>query len=141
MGVAGVLAVAAASAEIYRWTDSNGKAHFSDRPSVAYSSETVELRINTYEGVSYESAKAETESGNGVRNDVIMYSAAWCGVCKRARRYFQQNRIAFTEYDIDSNARARTAYRKLGAKGVPVILVGNRRMNGFSAEGFEKLYR
>jgi len=28
----------------------------------------------------------------------------------------------------------------MGAKGVPVILVGKQRMNGFSAAGFKQIY-
>lgn len=46
-----------------------------------------------------------------------------------------------TEYDIEKDAQARREYDALGARGVPVILVGKKRMNGFSAAGFEKLYR
>lgn len=121
--------------EIYRWVDENGKVHFSDKPSRQHASEDVKLRINTYEGVTYDTATVD------VGKKVVMYSAAWCGVCKKAKRYFQDNRIAYTEYDIETSAKGRSDFKKLGAKGVPVILVGNRRMNGFSAAGFEKLYQ
>jgi glutaredoxin len=95
----------------------------------------VKLRINTYEGVSYEALT--TDAGPAV----VMYSASWCGVCKKARRYFAERGIKYTEYDIENSAKAKTEFKKLGAKGVPVILVGNRRMNGFSVDGFEKLYQ
>lgn len=129
-----IAAIGAAHAEIYRWTDQNGKVHFADRPSAAHTSETVKLRINTYESVGYDTSA--TDAGK----DVVMYSASWCGVCKKARRYFEDSRIAFTEFDIDKNPKARSAYEKLGARGVPVILVGKQRMNGFSIEGFRRIY-
>ena len=29
----------------------------------------------------------------------------------------------------------------LGATGVPVILVGKKRMNGFSVKGFQRIYQ
>ena len=70
-----------------------------------------------------------------------MYSANWCGVCKKARRYFEKQGIDYKEYDVETSARGKSDYKKLGAKGVPVILVGKQRMNGFSVDGFEKLYR
>jgi glutaredoxin len=70
----------------------------------------------------------------------IMYSASWCGVCKKAKRYFEENGITYTEYDVEKSAKGEAEFKRLGAKGVPVILVGNRRMNGFSVDGFEKLF-
>lgn len=120
---------------VYRWVDEDGKVHFSDQPSQSHASEPVKLRINTYEGVTYDTSSFD------VGKEVVMYSASWCGVCKKARRYFAERGIKYTEYDIENSAKAKTEFKKLGAKGVPVILVGNRRMNGFSVDGFEKLYQ
>ena len=62
-------------------------------------------------------------------------------MCKKARRYFNDNNISFTEYDIDKDPKAQARFDALEGKGVPVILVGKRRMNGFSVEGFERIYR
>lgn len=123
------------NADIYRWKDDDGKLHFSDKPSPRHSSDPVRLRVNTYQAVSYDTADINTVT------EVVMYSASWCGVCKTARRYFQDNDIRFTEYDIEKSAQGRADYQRLGARGVPVILVGKQRMNGFSVEGFESLYR
>ena len=78
-------------AEIYRWVDANGKVHFSDKPSRSNSSEEVKLRINTYRAVTYDTSSIDT--GN---NKVVMYSASWCGVCKKAKRYFAEKGIPYT---------------------------------------------
>jgi glutaredoxin len=124
-----------AQSEIYRWVDGSGKVHYSDQPSRAHSSEAIKLRINTYAGVTYDTSSLD------VGKKVIMYSASWCGVCKKARRYFEKKGIDYTEYDVETSAKGKSGYRKLGARGVPVILVGKQRMNGFSVDGFERLYR
>ena len=55
-------------------------------------------------------------------------------------KYFLKKGIAFVEYDIQKNEQARREYRALGARGVPVILVGDKRLNGFSEKTFNKLY-
>lgn len=69
------------------------------------------------------------------RVPVVMYSTAWCGVCTRARRYFKQNRISFTEYDVDENASARAAYLQLNPRRtVPTIKIGNEVIVGFSEQ-------
>lgn len=126
----------ATQAEIYKWTDTNGKVHFSDQKPAHPGLAPLELKVNTYQSVSYGKTNSNV-SGNG---KVVMYSTDWCGYCKQARKYFKQQFISFTEYDIEKNARARAQYAKLGATGVPVILVGNKRMNGFSVKGFRKIY-
>lgn len=130
------LLVGTASAQIYKWTDESGRVHFSDVPDEAYETETVTVEINSYEHVTYSSVETANSSGR-----VVMYATSWCPYCRKARGYFRDNGIAFTEYDIEKDARARREYDALGARGVPVILVGKKRMNGFSAAGFEKLYR
>ncbi len=70
-----------------------------------------------------------------------MYSTAWCATCKRAKRYFEKNGIPYVEYDIETSAEGRSDYMRLGGRGVPIILVGDRRLNGFSPSAFEKVYK
>jgi len=67
------------------------------------------------------------------RVPVVMYSTTWCGVCKKARRYFEKERISFVEYDVDSNASARVEYLQLNPRRtVPTIKVGQEVIVGFS---------
>ena len=122
-------------AEIYKWTDENGNTHFSDRASIQHKSQTVDVQVNTYDSVSYDASIFDTGK------KVVMYSTSWCGYCKKAKTYFSKNNIPFTEYNIEKNSRAKREYKKMGATGVPVILVGKKRMNGFSQKGFEAIYR
>jgi len=124
------------SAEVYKWTDSHGRVHFGDRPPADAQAEAVHLRINTYESPSIETYGVPGAAGG----KVVMYSTAWCTVCKQARNYFNENGISFTEYDIEKDEGAGREFRKLGARGVPVILVGSSRMNGFSPQAFLRLY-
>lgn len=72
---------------------------------------------------------------------VVMYATSWCPYCQKARNYFREQGIQYVEYDIEKNAEARQAYKAFGGRGVPVIFVGKRRMNGFSVAGFNKIYR
>jgi len=122
-------------AEVYQWVDDKGKVHFSDQKPVATQAEKLDLEINTYSNVTIEN------SDKDVGQKVVMYSTAWCGYCKKARSYFQKNNIAFVDYDIENNVKAKKRYDKLGVTGVPVILVGKKRMSGFSAQRFEQLYK
>ena len=44
LALAGVLASAPVSAELYRWVDENGKVHFSDKPVDAENTEKVDIK-------------------------------------------------------------------------------------------------
>jgi len=97
--------------------------------------ETIELP--TYK-------KYQPANANAIKlfNDkkVTIYSTVWCGVCKKAKRYFEQNNIDYTEYDIEKSFQAKLRFNKMGGKGVPLILIGNQKMSGFDAKKFKKLY-
>ncbi len=134
-----LLVTFAASADIYKWTDESGKVHFGDNPHQDQKVDKVEIKaINSFEQVTFETIGSQDGADS---RRVIMYSTEWCGYCKKARAYFKARNISFTERDIEKDYFAKKDYDKLGGKGVPVILVGNTRINGFSVEGFEKVYK
>jgi len=73
------------------------------------------------------------------RVPVVMYATTWCGVCKKARRYFERERISFVEYDVDRNASARAEYLRLNPRrSVPTIQVGEQVIVGFSESSVER---
>jgi glutaredoxin len=127
-------------AEIYKWIDADGNVQFGDRPPASIQTETVEVRPNTYQSVTIEPFEAYSSKPTAAKGQVVMYSASWCGVCKKAKRYFQANKIPFQDYDVETTAKGKVDYAKLNGRGVPIILVGDRRMNGFSEQGFERIY-
>jgi len=122
-----LLLVPSAQAEIHSWRDKDGNLHFGDEPPAQGAEvRVVELsRGNDYTNVELPVTTASS---------LVMYSASWCGYCKKARRYFNTNGIAFREYDIEKNPSAKRAYDRLRISGVPVIVQDGRTMRGFSAD-------
>ena len=73
------------------------------------------------------------------RVPVVMYSTAWCGVCKRARAYFEKERISYVEHDVDQDLQARNEYLLLNPRrSVPTIKIGDEVIVGFSAAAVER---
>jgi glutaredoxin len=72
--------------------------------------------------------------------DVILYSASWCGYCRKAREYFKKKGIPFVEIDVEMSTKGREDFARLHGRGVPLILVGDQRLNGFSRYRFDRLY-
>ena len=133
------------SAEVYTWTDAKGIIHYSDKRPENQEVTELKFKIATYDTVSYETVSVSTEKVDtkkaGSKKNVVIYSTSWCGVCKKAKKYFRRNGIPFKEYDIEKGKKAKRMYKKLGATGVPVIIVGRKRMNGFTEAGFARIYR
>lgn len=117
---------------IYKWTDAHGNVHFGD--SAPADADAAEIRLQSYNDVEVIGAGKDY----GARK-VTLYTAEWCGICKNAKAHLQQRGVYFLEYDVEKSDTGKIEYRKLKARGVPVILVGNQRMNGFSAAKLDKL--
>lgn len=133
-----LLACIPADAQVYRWVDGNGRTQYSDKPPPGVKASPVESRISSYSGTPTVSGSA---SAGATRPEIKMYVTDWCGYCKQARAYFTRNGIRYTELDVDKSAAARAEYQGMGARGVPVILVGTQRMNGYSEERLAQMLK
>ncbi len=121
---------------INKWTDANGRVHFGDSPPADVSAEPLKVKPNVYEYPPIDPRPVATSPAK----KVVMYSTVRCGYCRKARAYFKANGIAYTDYDVETSNKGRQDYQRMGARGVPVILVGDKRMNGFSESAFASLY-
>lgn len=63
--------------------------------------------------------------------EVILYSTEWCGYCKMTREFFAANGIRYTERDIEKSSVALGQHRKLGGRGVPLIVVDDAVIKGY----------
>ena len=71
---------------------------------------------------------------------VVIFTTPTCSWCRRAKKYFQQNRIRFHEIDVTKDPRgAREMVRLTRQQGVPVILINNRPLVGFDKAKIDKL--
>lgn len=139
IAVCALLACIPASAQqIHRWVDADGRVQYSDKPPPGVKSRPVESRINSYTGAPQVSG---TASAGATRPEIKMYATDWCGYCRKARDYFARNRIRYTELDVEKSPAARDEYQRMGARGVPVILVGTQRMNGYSEERLAQMLK
>ena len=62
-------------------------------------------------------------------------------IADRNPRANNSHGVAFSEYDIESSDKGPRDYARLGANGVPVIVAGAQRLNGFSQAAFASIYK
>jgi len=139
------LGVSPVAAEIYKWTDEFGRIHFTDSPPDGSNSKPVDIGpINTYDSPSKILIDETLARSTGLpvkKNKVIVYSTTWCGVCTKAKRWLRANKVKFREYDVEKSKKGKRDYKRLKGRGVPIIMVGKQRMNGFSSGRMTKMLR
>ena len=63
---------------------------------------------------------------------VLLFSTSTCSWCRRAKRYFKEQRVPFKEINIERDQdAAQDIVRKTGQRGVPVIKIGSSWIVGF----------
>ena len=71
---------------------------------------------------------------------VVIYSAKFCPYAKRAIAHATSKQISFIVKDVQEDPNAARELKSLGARGVPVILMGDIQLIGFSASLFDHKY-
>ena len=125
------LALAApAAAEVYRWTDSQGRVHYSDQPPPPSIKQMK--RINAPGG----------STGEPTRNrpPVVLYSANCGATCDQAADYLRQRGVPFSLKNADKDkAAAEELKKRTGALEVPVLFIGESMQRGYSPSVWDKM--
>ncbi len=122
-----------ATAGVYKWTDAQGRIHYSDAPPPA--ARTTQLKLQSFTG------PAQVSQAIGADSGVTIYTTEWCGVCKRAKAFLKQNGVPFREWDVEKTEYGAIKFRQSGGSGVPLITVGSEKMMGFDADRFMALWK
>lgn len=67
------------------------------------------------------------------QKEVIIYSTPSCHYCQMAKAFFQNNGVAYKDFNVASDAEKRQEMIEMtGQMGVPVIKIGDEILVGFS---------
>jgi glutaredoxin len=123
-------------ADVVFYKDKDGRTHFvSNKEKVPeeYRNQLKGQKLAPITKVKSRDYKPSGDSRYAIksRKKIVMYVTSWCSVCVRAEKYMDQNKIAYTKYDVERDPRAHKEFKALGGRGVPLIKVGDRIMKGF----------
>lgn len=72
--------------------------------------------------------------------EVKIYSTPTCHFCHMAKDFFEDEGVAFTEYNVAEDAEKRAEMmQKTGQMGVPVIEIGDEYVVGFNEPKIKEL--
>ena len=111
--VAAIAAQASAQTNVYKWTDKDGKVHFSDTPPPPYATQLA-----------------------AQRNPVTIFVGPDCGdPCSRGRDLLTRRGVPYTERDAQNNPADQEALKKLvGGLDVPTLVIGQRPTKGYEED-------
>lgn len=69
---------------------------------------------------------------------VVIYGTQSCPYCAKTREFLKAKNIAFADFDVQKSDKANKEFTALGGGGVPMILVGNRQIQGFQQKVLEE---
>jgi glutaredoxin len=82
---------------------------------------------------------AANAAGTTGNKKVVMYTTNHCPACRAAKDYFAKKGVRYEEIDVESSQTGLQEFKKLGGNGVPLILVGDKKMEGFSPQALDAL--
>ncbi|HYR34744.1 MAG TPA: glutaredoxin family protein [Burkholderiales bacterium] len=144
VGSLALLIAVNAAAQIYRWTDEKGRVVYGNEPPSGTNPSVVQERINSYSGPpevrrAPPASTPVTAAPVATTIPVVMYATSWCGYCAQARAHFARRGIAYIEYDVEKSPAAHAEFKRLGGRGVPLIVHGANVMRGFREQSFDAL--
>ncbi|WP_149196120.1 glutaredoxin family protein [Luteimonas suaedae] len=71
---------------------------------------------------------------------IVMLAAEWCGYCRKQQKDFELADVRYRVLDIDTPEGDR-AMRALGARGVPVTVIGQHVVRGYDTAALDERLR
>lgn len=131
-----------AVADVYKYTDSSGTAHFVDSENKIPEEYRSQIKgratlpnINRNASPKYD-GRAAASSRN---QNIEIFVTSWCPYCKKLEQYLAEKKLKYTRYDIEHDQEGRKKYSALGMKGVPVIKIGTSVLSGFDRSELDKI--
>lgn len=142
-----VAAAPALGQMVYKSVGADGKVSYGDRPPTegqVVMSRSFTAAPSTVLPVSMVERLRKFRQSAGTPapavGGVVLYSAAWCGYCTKAKAYLDAKRIRYSEVDIDTEAGLASFSQAGGGKGVPLLVAGDKRIQGFSVASYDALF-
>ncbi|HEY2630108.1 MAG TPA: glutaredoxin family protein, partial [Usitatibacter sp.] len=129
----GFVACAQAQTTVYKWTDKDGKVHFSDSlPEADVNASQKQMGGGGPDNASLPYATQVAAQ----RHPVTLYANAGCGEsCVSGRNLLESRGVPYTERDPQQSAADGEALKKLvGSLFVPVLVVGDAATKGYQED-------
>jgi glutaredoxin len=150
LAAACVLATPSRGETLYKTIGADGRVEYTDRPPAeGKAAKTLNFAdlpatplpesVLPYREELQRSLKDRLANAGKRTADPQLFTAVWCGYCRKTKSYLAQRGVAYREHDIDT-PDGQLAFAQAGnASGIPLLLLGEQRVQGFSAAAYDAL--
>lgn len=133
------LAAGAASAQLYQWTDSQGRVHITDTLPPP-NAKNVQKKAAPAPSTAAP-APAEPYALTVVRKQypIKLYSTPGCDACDDARKLLNARGLPFDEVSVTTDQQIAELKQAANTSSVPVMIVGSTVQRGFEEGAYNKL--
>ena len=142
----GAGAPAATKSTFYQWTDERGSVRFArslDEVPPAWRERAGQVEVDaaafTKSNPAVRSAQrqrftqASASAGPSRYHDVTIYTAPWCGWCRKTIAWLDQRDIDYTNKDIEADEEhAAELVKKSGGRSIPFVEIDGTQIRGFN---------
>ncbi|MDP2827810.1 MAG: glutaredoxin family protein [Sulfuricellaceae bacterium] len=130
---AGLLATQAQADNMYRWTDADGKVHYTDQPPPEAAKKVEEKNISG--GVATDTSNLPYASRVAMKKAPVTLYVNDCGTpCKEAKDFLGKRGVPYTTKNPQTSTADADALKKVaGELVVPVLTVGGAVNKGFES--------
>ncbi len=134
LGLALLLCMGGASAQMYKWVDASGKTHYTDTPPPA-EAKTAPIKAGVSGGVAANLPYALADAV--ARNPVTLYTTNDCAACESGRALLKRKGIPYTEKTVTTDADIAKMKEISNDIRMPILMVGRSKSGGFQAATWE----
>lgn len=132
------VASGAALAQIYRWTDADGRVHVTDTPPPPGAKDVQRRNLP---GASGAAQANEPYALQLARKNfpITLYTSLGCEPCVEARKLLNARGVPFREVSVASEQQIEELKKVSGSASVPVMLVGSSLQRGFEEGAYHAM--
>lgn len=87
---------------------------------------------NAFPALKTASEPEASPDGFSNENEVVVYGFESCPYCVKVENLLRDNRIPYKDMDVQKSKTAKRKFQKLGGGGVPVTVIGDQVIRGWS---------
>jgi glutaredoxin len=128
-----------AGAQMYRWTDKDGKVHFSDSPPPAGARNVTKKGVAVQGSAAAPAPNVPFATQQAMKDSpVTLYSTPGCEACDLARKLLNARGVPFKEVSVNSEKDLAQLQSAVGSNSVPSMVVGPSVLKGFEEGAYHR---
>lgn len=130
-----------AGAQLYRWTDAQGRVNITDTPPPASAKDVKKIDAATSPTTAPQSTAQEPYELQRAKAKfpVTLYTVPNCEGCNLARTLLNARGVPFTESSLTEPKQVEEFKQLVGGNTVPAIIVGTTVQKGFEESAYQRL--